>query len=74
MPQLTAGATFTNGSNNYIVLDVIPADYPFKQVLKEYHEGGIIVIQNSKTTRIGYADYSKIQQRIDEGTYTMIEE
>lgn len=73
MPQLTAGATFTNGSNNYTVLDVIPADYPFRQVLKEYHEGDTIVIHNSKTNRIGYADYSKIQQRIDEGTYTIIE-
>lgn len=73
MPQITAGAAFTNGSNNYTVLDVIPEDYPYKQVLKEYHAPGTLVIQNSKTLHIGYADYSKIQQRIDEGIYKIIE-
>lgn len=70
---LSPGSYFTNGTNNYCVLDIIPADYPYTQILKQYHEGGTIVIQNLKTNNIGSADFSKIQQRIDEGTYQILD-
>ena len=71
--MVTAGSNFTNGTNNYLILDIVPPDYPFPQVLKEHHKEGTAVIENLKTHNRGYMNLAALQARIECKDFTIIE-
>jgi len=59
--------TYTNGSNNYQIIDVITDDYPYPQVLPPRCAPPCVVFQNIRTLHKGFLPMDFFIQKVEAG-------
>ncbi len=69
MINITPGTYYTNGTNNYSIIDLVDESYPFPQVVpdNERFEGGTVWIENIRTNNKAALSLQKFIAKIEAG-------